>query len=204
MKLSLEAKSLFLSFAGLAALAATSLSTVALSAALLLKSREPRPVVLVPGLDQPKVVDPGKVPDALARDFALDFAVAFENYSPATIERTAKFLRTRVAPELFGQFSQVLEQRSKLVAETGMVSQLLPADPGEARVTREDGRLEVIFTATRRVYIGDRLSQEAKLAYRLVLGMGQPTRDNPTGLFVLGQSAKTDQAEKEDGRVREK
>jgi hypothetical protein len=192
MKISLETRSVILGYAGMAALAATSAATVILAVALLVKSREARPVVLVPGLDRPKVVDPGRVPDALARDFAIDFAIAFENYSPATIERAGKFLRTRVAPELFGQFSQLLEKRAKLVAETGMVSQLLPGDPGEAAVNRDGERVEVVFAATRRVYVGDRLSQEARLTYRLTLALGQPTRENPTGLFVFGQSAKAE------------
>src|SRR5204863_684868 len=107
---------------------------------------------------------------------------------------------TRVAPELFGQFSQVLEKRAKLVAETGMVSQLLPNDPMEARVVRNADRLEVVFPATRRVYIGDRLSQEAQLSYRLVVAPGQPTRENPTGLYILGQSARAEiPAKEEDG-----
>lgn len=192
MKMNLEARSVILGYAGTATLAATSVATVVLAVALLVKSREERPVVLVPGLDRPKVVDPGRVPDALARDFAIDFANAFENYSPATIEKAGKFLRTRVAPELFGQFSQLLEKRAKLVAETGMVSQLLPGDPGEATIRRDGGRVEVVFGATRRVYVGDRLSQEAQLIYRLTLALGQPTRENPTGLYVFGQAAKAE------------
>jgi hypothetical protein len=204
MKVNLEAKGFFLGYAGLVAIAATSLSTVALAVALFMKSREPRPVVLVPGLDAPRVVDPGRVPDVLARDFALDFAIAFENYSPATIERVVKFLRTRVAPELFGQFSHVLEKRARLVAETGMVSQLLPSDPAEARVVRDAERLEVVFPAIRRVYIGDRLSQEAKLSYRLVVTPGQPTRENPTGLYILGQSARVEVPAKEGDGGRQK
>src|ERR1043166_3441077 len=154
MKLTLEGKGFLLGALGVVAIAATSLATALLAVALFLKSREPRPVVLVPGLDAPRVVDPGRVPDVLARDFALDFAIAFENYSPATIDRVAKFLRSRVAPELFGQFSQVLEKRSKLVSETGMVSQLLPNDPLETGVQRNSDRLEVTFPATRRGYIG--------------------------------------------------
>jgi hypothetical protein len=204
MKLTLEGKGFLLGALGVVAIAATSLATALLAVALFLKSREPRPVVLVPGLDAPRVVDPGRVPDVLARDFALDFAIAFENYSPATIDRVAKFLRSRVAPELFGQFSQVLEKRSKLVSETGMVSQLLPNDPLETRVERNSDRLEVTFPATRRVYIGDRLSQEAKLSYRLVVASGQPTRENPTGLYILGQSAKAETPAKEGQGGREK
>ena len=192
MKIGIESLRRLLGYGGLVALGVTSLSTIALAAALFLKAREPRPVVLVPGLDRPRVVLPGRVPDTLARDFAVDFAVAFENYSPATVEGGSKFLKSRIAPPTFQQFSQVLDKRMKLVSETGMVSQLLVPDRAGAQVNRKGDELEVIFPAVRRVYVGDRLSQEGRVAYRLVLVPQEPTRENPTGLFVLGQSAKVE------------
>lgn len=190
MKLKLEALERALGYAGMAALLVTSLSTVCLAYALLRKSREPRAVVLVPGLDAPRVVEPGRLPDALARDFAIDFATQFENYSPATVEAAGRFLSGRVAPPIFQQFSALLEKRGRLVRETGMVSQLLISDPGKAELHREESSLTVAFWAQKRVYVGDKLSQEARLAYRVVLTSGAPTRENPTGIYVLGQSAK--------------
>ncbi len=199
MKLGIESLRRALGYAGIAALAVTSLSTVLLAVALLLKAREPRSVVLVPGLDAPRVVHPGQVPDTLARDFAIDFATHFENFSPATVEGASRFLKGRVAPSIFQQFSGVLEKRSRLVHETGMVSQFLIPDPGQAVVSREEGTLAVGFPAVKRVYVGDKLSQEGKLSYRVLLTTREPTRDNPTGIYVLGQSAKADRA-KEAGK----
>ena len=130
MRIGLGALERLLGYAGIAALAVTSVSTIALAAALFLKVREPRPVVLVPGLDRPRAVLPGRVPDTLARDFAIDFAIAFENYSPATVEGGAKFLKTRIAPPTFQQFSQVLDKRMKLVSETVTNCKITPTRPG--------------------------------------------------------------------------
>ena len=192
MKIGVDALRRLLGYGGVAALVVTSATTVALAAAIFVKAREPRAVLLVPGLDRPRAVLPGRVPDTLARDFAVDFAIAFENYSPATVEGGTKFLKGRIAPPTFQQFSQVLDKRMKLVSETGMVSQLLVPDRAAAAVKREGEQIEVILPAVRRVYVGDRLSQEARVAYRLVLVAQEPTRDNPTGLFVLGQSAKVE------------
>jgi len=192
VKIGIDPLRRLLGYGGLVALGVTSLSTIGLAAALYLKVREPRAVLLVPGLDRPRAVLPGRVPDTLARDFAIDFAVAFENYSPATVEGGAKFLRSRIAPPTFQQFSQVLDKRMKLVAETGMVSQLLVPDRAGAQIWRQGDEMEVIFPAVRRVYVGDRLSQDLRVAYRLVLVPEEPTRENPTGLFVLGQSAKVE------------
>ena len=192
MKIGIDALRRLLGYGGVVALGVTTVTTLVLAAALFMKAREPRPVVLVPGLDRPRAVLPGLVPDTLARDFAVDFAIAFENYSPATVEGGTKFLKSRIAPPTFQQFSQVLDKRMKLVSETGMVSQLLVPDRAGALVKREGEKLEVIFPAVRRVYVGDRLSQEGRIAYRLVLVPQEPTRENPTGLFVLGQSAKVE------------
>ncbi len=204
MKLGIEPLRRALGYAGIAALVVTSLSTILLAIALLLKAREPRPVVLVPGLDAPRVVHPGQVPDTLARDFAIDFATHFENFSPATVEAAGRFLKGRVAPSIFQQFSAVLDKRSRLVHETGMVSQFLIPDSGKAIVSREEGALAVVFPAVKRVYVGDKLSQEGKLSYRVLLTTQEPTRDNPTGIYVLGQSAKADRAKEgeADGRAR--
>ena len=136
------------------------------------------------------------MPDALARDFAADFVVQFESYSPSTIEAGSLWTRTRVAPGVESQFTALLENRKKLVRESGMVSQILLLDPGRTEVTREEGKLEVVLRALRRVYVADKLAQEARLSYRVALEVGQPTRDNPTGLLVLGVSARLEGKEK--------
>lgn len=204
MKLGIETLRRALGYAGIAALVVTSLSTIVLAIALLQKAKEPRPVVLVPGLDAPRVVHPGQVPDTLARDFAIDFATHFENFSPATVEAAGRFLKGRVSPSIFQQFAAVLDKRARLVHETGMVSQFLIPDPGQAIVRREEGALAVAFPAVKRVYVGDKLSQEGKLTYRVLLTTQEPTRDNPTGIYVLGQSAKSERAKEgeADGRAR--
>jgi hypothetical protein len=171
-------------------LAGLSLTSIGLALALWRKASLVPPVLLVPGNDRPRLVEAGRVPDALARDFAQDYIVQFENYSPATIEAGSTFTKTRVAPQVVNQFAQLLENRRKLVLESGMVSQLLLETPGALEVTRGEDRLEVLIRALRRVYVADKLAQEAKLIYRVALEPGEPTRGNPTGLFVLGVSAR--------------
>ena len=200
MRIGIESLKRAIGYGGIAALVVTSASTVVLALALLARARESQSVLLVPGLDAPRVVRPGQIPDTLARDFAIDFAVTFENYSPATVEGAGRFLKGRVAPPIFQQFSQVLEKRARLVSETGMVSQLLLPDPALAIVKRDGETLSVSFPAEKRVYVGDKLSQQGRLTYRISLIAQVPTRENPTGIYVLGQSAKTEQKGEEDAR----
>ena len=202
MRIGIESLKRALGYGGIAALVVTSGTTVVLALALLAKARESQSVLIVPGLDAPRVVRPGQIPDTLARDFAIDFAVTFENYSPATVEGAGRFLKGRVAPPIFQQFSQVLEKRARLVSETGMVSQLLVPDPALAVVKREGETLSVSFPAEKRVYVGDKLSQQGRLTYRISLIAQVPTRENPTGIYVLGQSAKSEKGEEDAGAAR--
>ncbi len=184
-----------------AAVVGLSLTSAGLAAALWAKVARPPRAVIVQGADGPRVVERGRVPDALARDFATDYLVSFETYSPATIEACSAFVRTRVAPSMLQEFTLLLENRKKLVRESGMVSQILLEDPARTNVTREEDRIEVVVGAVRRVYVADRLAQEARLLYRIALTPAQPTRDNPTGLLVVGQSVKFQPGEKDkDGK----
>jgi hypothetical protein len=173
------------------------LASVGLSVALAVKAAQKPPVLLVPGNDGPRVVEAGLVPDILARDFAQDYLIAFENYAPATIDQTSAFAKSRVAPSMLEEFGKLLENRRRLVLESGMVSQLLLETPGAVEVSRDAGQIEVVVRGTRRVYVADRLAQEARLVYRVALEAGQPTRENPTGLQVLGQAVRIERSEKE-------
>ena len=171
------------------ALTTTSIvSAVALSSAAL---AEPRAVQL-PGTGSPRVVDVGKVPDTLARDFAVDYLVSFETYSPDTIKASALFTRSRVAPRMVSNFAKVLEDRRDLVRESGMISHILIEDRTKSRVIRSDEgpTIEVVVAAYRKIYIAGRVTESARLVYRVGLESGEPTRDNPTGLFVTGLSVR--------------
>lgn len=181
------------------ALAALGATSAALALALWVKAAEEPSVLLVPPNDAPRVVRPGLVPDALARDFTVDYLAAFENYAPATIEAVSAFAKSRVAPSMLGELARMLENRRKLVLESGMVSQLLVEDPRALEVIRQKDRLEVIVRAFRRVYVADRLAQEARLVYRVALDAGTPSRENPTGLVVTGWAVRVERAGKEGG-----
>src|SRR5205085_5379126 len=98
MKLGLDTLRRLLGYGGVVALAVTGASTLVLAVALFLKVKEPRPVVLVPGLDRPRAVLPGRVPDTLARDFAIALALALAHHSPATVGGGVKFLKGRLGP----------------------------------------------------------------------------------------------------------
>lgn len=184
-----------------AALALSGLTSLALGGALWARASQLPSVILVRSDDDPRVVMPGIIPDALARDFARDFVGLLENYGPATVERNLAFLETRIAPQTFHEFRNMTVALKKLVQESKQASQLLFDGPAAATVVREKGRIEVVLRGSRRIYVENALLQEGKIAYRVALIPGEPSRENPTGLLVAGFAVRMgEERAKEEGQ----
>lgn len=179
----------------LAALVGAILTTLGLGAALYAKASARPSVYLVTGNDDPKVVTPGVIPDALARDYARDFVVTLETYGPQTVEKNLAFLVPRIAPKAYHEFDKFAANLKKLVKESKQASQLFVTDPGATTVLRDGKRVEVILRTLRRIYVESALLQEARIIYRLALIPGEPTRENPTGLVVAGWTYKLEAPE---------
>lgn len=168
------------------------LLAIAMGGALWAKASARPSVYLVTGNDDPKVVTPGVIPDALARDYARDFFATLETYVPATVEKNLAFLQSRIAPPAYHEFERFAINLKKLVKDSKQTSQLFVADPSATTVLRDGKRVEVIFRAIRRIYVEHALLQEAAAVYRLAIVPGEPTRENPTGLVVAGFSFKVE------------
>src|SRR5437016_631604 len=94
-----------------ASVVALALASTGLSLALWAKASRKPEAVIVQGADGPHVVEPGRIPDVLARDFAMDYLVTFETYSPTTIEAVSTFIRSRISPTKLALFTPLLENR---------------------------------------------------------------------------------------------
>lgn len=183
------------------ALAGAVLVALGLGAALWAKASAKPAVYLVTGNDDPKVMTPGVIPDALARDYARDFFATLETYVPATVEKNLAFLQSRIAPPAYHEFERFAVNLRKLVKDSKQTSQLYVSDPESTTVLRDGKRVEVIFRAIRRIYVENALLQETGAVYRLAIVPGEPTRENPTGLVVAGFSFKADalKSDREEG-----
>ncbi len=167
-----------LASAGAALVLAIALAAVALS---------PRPHVLVPAAASTAVAVPDEVSDDAARAFALLYVMTFDNYTPATIEAAAAALKARVAARRWTQVAEDLDRRARVVVE-GRMSSHAVADPTPAIARPGDGTIVAHVSATRRLFIADRLSKESAVSYRIVLEPCAPTAANPNGLAVVAQS----------------
>jgi hypothetical protein len=182
------------------ALAGTALTSILLAGALWARASTKPTVVLAGGHDAPRPVTPGVVPDTLAADVARDFVVTLENYVPATVEKNLAFLETRVAPEGVHGFARLAANLKKLVKESKQASQFLAEDPSSWKIIRDGARLEVILHGTRRIFVENALLEEARVAYRVAITPGEPTRNHPTGIQVSGFSVRVEQPEKGHGK----
>lgn len=177
------------------ALAGAILTSLGLAAALWAKASARPNVLLVTGDDDPKVVTPGVIPDALARDYARDFIVTLESYVPTTLEKNLAFLEGRVAPQQYHEFERLATGLKRLVRESKQASQLLVDDPGGAPAMRDGRRVEVVLRGIRRIFVENALLQEARVVYRVAIVPAEPTRSNPTGLVIAGFSVKLEPRE---------
>ena len=164
------------------------LTNLVLSCSLIREVSARKTVVLVPGVQSEKQVTAGDPPAESVRDFVLLYLAHFDNYTPATIEETTRYLEGWLSPRFFSQASEALRRRKDLVGQSRMASQLLLPGITEVGVKKiGDGEFQVTLVGTRRVYIADRLQSETALAYTVAVEPGAPTIRNPYGLYVTGQ-----------------
>jgi len=177
-----------LKLAAYGALVVLILANLGLSWALIQEASARKSVVLVPGVHAERTVTAGDPPPEAVRDFVLLYLAHFDNYTPATIEETTRYLEGFISPKFYSQASEALRRRKDLVGQSRMASQLLLPKVAEAGVRKSgEGEYQVTLVGTRRVYIDDRLQSEAALAYTVAVEPGTPTIRNPYGLYVTGQ-----------------
>jgi hypothetical protein len=177
-----------LKFAAYGTVCVLVLTNLVLSCAIIQEASTRKTVVLVPGVQSDRQVAAGDPPPEAVRDFVLLYLAHFDNYTPATIEETTRYLEGWLSPKFFSQASEALRRRKDLVGQSRMASQLLLPSITEAGVKRSgEGEFQVTLVGTRRVYIADRLQSETALAYTVAVEPGTPTIRNPYGLYVTGQ-----------------
>lgn len=170
------------------ALVALALVNVALGAALVWKTLERKPVVVVPWAKSQVEALPGQVPDTAAREFALRYVLLFDNFTPATIDESTEMLKSLIAPRFWTEATEALEKRKAVVHEGRMSAQAI-LERGPSEIERfEDGTVEVRFYALRRTFIADKLSSQVRARYVVALEPAPPTELNPYGLLVIGQA----------------
>lgn len=151
-----------------------------LTAGLVASALRSRPVVVVPSANAETEILPGAVPEAAAREFALRYVLAFDNFTPATIEASTESLRRMISARSWAGASASLEKRRQVAIEGRMSSQAIPLS------ARVDG-LRVAVEALRRTFLSDKLSREVRVRYDIVLEKQPATEASPFGLGLVSQ-----------------
>lgn len=151
-----------------------------LAGALAASALAPRKLRILPSARAEAELWPGIVPEAAAREFALRYVLHFDNYTPATIDPATETLKRMLAARAWTAASEALDRRRRVAVEGRMASQVLPLS------VDVDG-LRVSVTATRRTFVADRLSREARVTYVVEIEKQPATDPNPFGLAVVSQ-----------------
>ena len=157
-----------------------------LAAGLVAGALAPRRIVVLPAARAEAELWPGAVPDAAAREFALRYVLAFDNYTPATIEAATDVLKRMLAGRRWSAVSEALDRRRRVVLEGRMASQALP-------LGAEVQGLRVTVRALRRTFVSDRLSREARVSYVVEIEKQPATDANPFGLAVVSQDIREEE-----------
>lgn len=161
---------------------------LALSLILGYRALAPSPVRIVPGVRQEQVVVPGVVPDQSLANFALLFALNFENYSTATLETQDRYAQALVSAKFITTFQKMTAERRAMIREALLASAFFP-QLDTVRVREST----VSFRARKQHLIGDRLSWDAAFEYEIAIERACPTQLNPYGLAIVGfQAVKVD------------
>jgi hypothetical protein len=148
----------------------------------------PVPVVVVPGADAQRIVNPDTPDDRSISSFALLVAINFDNFAHTTLDEQDRFVLAKVSPRFATELERVILERKTLVKESKMSSQLA-VDPASVAVVKSaQGFWEVQFQAVKQVFVADRLSWRDRFAYRVAVETMAPTRSNPFGLGLAGIS----------------
>ncbi len=152
---------------------------LALGVILGYRAAAPHPVVVVPGVASEQIVIPGVVPDRSIANFALLFAVNFENYSTATLEAQDRFAAALVAPRFSGSFHKLTSERRAMIREAQMASSFFPR-----LETLRISNGTISFRARKQQVIGERLSWEGEFDFQIRIERLHLTHSNPYGLAV--------------------
>jgi hypothetical protein len=143
-----------------------------------------QPVLVVPGVKTEQIVVPGVIPEPTLANFALLFALNFENYTTATLETQDRYALALVSPRFFGEFEKMAAERRALVRDSQLASAFFP-DPKTIQVKEQT----VVFRSRKQHVIGERLSWEAVFDYQIQIERVSPTQSNPYGLAISGYRA---------------
>ncbi|MBF0618741.1 MAG: hypothetical protein HQL19_01080 [Candidatus Omnitrophica bacterium] len=142
----------------------------------------PKSIYYVPGATSAGISDPGIVPSASVRSFAVAWLMEWLNFTPDTVEgvyaRSSKFMAPGMLAQVHARAADELEKvRRDRLSSVFMLSQ-------EPQVEEDKGVFRVIFEGRRGVYMGkEEMSVESQRIILTVL-RSAVTKENPFALSI--------------------
>ena len=154
-----------------------------LSLTLLKKISEKPPVIVVPGAIQKMILQPGKLPDAVIRDFGLNILYNYSSFQPHSIQGQLEEILKYVPPSEYNRVRSAFTLQIQKIRESNYSQQF---NPSEATLKKtKDGYILTVRGVYRRI-VGDKVVAQGGAKYEITLQNGIPTEQNPYGLWLVG------------------
>jgi hypothetical protein len=160
-----------------------------LSVTLAVLAFRPHPFILTPTVKESQVVVPGEAPPDAVRRFALHYLYYLDDYTASTLKDRSNYVLRYISPAYAERAAKDLTDRLRYAERAREAAQLVTPPPSEVEVVSSGrGTYRATVQAVKRIYIGDRLTQETTIRYLLELASVLPTSADPFGFVVTGQS----------------
>ena len=163
------------------AVAALSIVSMILTAALIHSALKPRPIFCVPGVQTGIAVAPASGA-VTANAFAASWLLNWTNFTPATAQDVYTRARKFMSPGLLSQTHLTLEKDLQEVKKNNISSMFsLSQDPV---VEADKNSFWVTVQGQKGVYVGKEEIRIQQVVYRLRLHPVNPTELNPYGMMI--------------------
>lgn len=160
-----------------------------LGVALAVLALRPHPLVVTPMVRDAQLVVPGQVPPDAVRRFALHYLYFLDDYTAHTVKDRSNYVLRFISPAFAEKAAKDLTDRLRYVERAREAAQLVTPPPADIEIVRTGaGTYRALVLAVKRIYIGDRLTQESHVRYTLEVKSVLPTEGDPYGFVVVGQS----------------
>jgi hypothetical protein len=164
------------------------LANVGLGAVLAVFALRPHPFVVTPMVKDAQLAAPGEVPPDAVRRFVLHYLYYLDDYTAHTLKDRSNYVLRYISPTFAEKAAKDLTDRLRYVERAREATQLVTPPPALVQVIRTgEGSYRASLLAVKRIYIGDRLTQEGTLRYTVDVRSVLPSDADPYGFLVTGQ-----------------
>ena len=157
---------------------------VVLVIALFRVSTRPRAIYYIPGVEEAGVAYPNRITKISVINFASNWLLNRNNFTPQTVKGTYTRAMRYMAPELLAKTEASLQEEMSRV-EHDNISSLFSLSK-EPELNDSGKEYKVVLTGEKALFMGKEKLDSRLLVYTVTLGKTPAIETNPYGLLIAG------------------